>query len=277
MHTISWRSLLGPLLVAVAASVVLTESAQAQQTGLFPLHPIKRQRVPCSQEDPVYRIYKDQYFGYHPTLWRRFPSGWGAPSPEAPDAKASFKEIPLQYPEDYSDGGEPGADPGAEAPARPGGALPNLPTPPAEDERSPFEMDAPRPGNTPPAAEAPARTEPATPADDPNRSPFDLDPRASAPRPKPPELAPPAIPSASRGGRGRRMTDEDAALAGSPLLAMPDAGVDEAYEAPSLGGPAPSPAPGHDHAHNHGNAGQTPRRNRLAAMMDNLGWGVSRR
>lgn len=280
MHTKSWRRLLGPLLLAVAASVVLSESAQAQQTGLFPLHPIKRQRVPCSQEDPVYRIYKDQYFGYHPTLWRRFPSGWGAPSPEAPDAKASFQQIPLQPPEWYGEDEEPGV-PGAEgAPNQPDAGKPNLPTPPNEDERSPFEMD-PRAGagaapglETPSRTEPSPRTEPAVPEDDPNRSPFDVPgPRANAPRAKPPELAPPSTPSAFRSGRPGRMTEAEAAQAGSPILAMPNAG-DEPYEAPSLGGPA------HDHSHHHAAdsaQGQAPRRNRLAAMMDGFGWNVSRR
>jgi len=281
MRTKSWRRLLGPLLVAVAAGVVLPESAQAQQTGLFPLHPIKRQRVPCSQEDPVYRIYKDQYFGYHPTLWRRFPSGWGAPSPEAPDAKASFKEIPLQPPDWYNEDEDANAAPPEGGPARPDAPQPNLPTPPDEDERSPFEMDAPRPGGaTPPPAEPAPRNEPAPPADDPNRSPFDLPgaPRADAPKPGLPDLAPPSTPSASR-GRPTRSTEAEVARAGSPLLAMPDTSVDEAYEAPVLGGPALAPAGGHDHDHAAAAArnNQAPRRGRIAAMMDNLGWNVSRR
>ncbi|MDG3004107.1 hypothetical protein [Paludisphaera mucosa] len=289
MHTKSSRRLLAALVVAAAASIVLTESAQAQQTGLLPLHPIKRRRVPCSQEDPVYRIYKDQYFGYHPTLWRRFPSGWGAPSPEAPDAKAAFKELPLQPPEwaagdDQGQGPDQGGDAAGPGPADP--AKPKLPTPPNEDDRSPFEMDD-KANAAPPAAAPPrqgvdpappADAAPAAPANDPNRSPFDTpNPRTNAPRPKPPELDSPTGPTASRSGRA---TEVDAAEAGGPLLAMPDTSVDEGYEAPALGGPAR----GHDHDHDHQHPAtgaarpqQAPRRNRLAAMMDNLGWNVSRR
>ena len=61
------------------------------ESGLFPLAPIRRQRVPCDQQDPIYRIAKEQYFGYHPTCWRRFPDGWGCPSPERPDREKSFR------------------------------------------------------------------------------------------------------------------------------------------------------------------------------------------
>ncbi|OJW19175.1 MAG: hypothetical protein BGO49_11800 [Planctomycetales bacterium 71-10] len=283
MRTKSRRGLLGPLVLAALAGMILSESAQAQQTGLFPLAPIKRKRVPCNQEDPVYRIYKDQYFGYHPTLWRPFPSGWGAPSPEAPDRAASFKAIPLDEPPAYMRGDEEGGEPGDEPqddrpPAQPNGDRrnPALPTPPPEDNRSPFEMDEP---GAAPRTETPPRQAPATraepgipdvPADDPNRSPFD--PQAG-PRPAPstPELsAPSPAPAAARTGRTRRSAEVDADQAGSPLLAMPDPGLDQPYEAPDLGRAAAAPG-GHDHAKS------APRRNRLAAVMDNLGWTAVRR
>src|SRR5262249_28822530 len=81
------------VLAGLTGLVSLADRAQAQQTGLFPLAPIRRQRVPCDQEDPVYKLYKQQYFGYHPTCWRRFPGGWGCPSPEAPNREQSFREI----------------------------------------------------------------------------------------------------------------------------------------------------------------------------------------
>ena len=68
--------------------------AQAQQTGLFPLSPIRRQRVPCAAEDPVYRRYRQDYYGYYPTCWRRFPPGWGCPSPEGPNMKKEYENIP---------------------------------------------------------------------------------------------------------------------------------------------------------------------------------------
>ena len=40
---------------------------------------------PCRQELPVFHAYRHQFYGYHPTCWRRFPPGWGCPSPEAPN------------------------------------------------------------------------------------------------------------------------------------------------------------------------------------------------
>ena len=74
-------------LVVLTAAVSLSGRVEAQQTGLFPLAPIRRQRVPCDREDPTYKIYKQQYFGYHPTYWRTFPPGWGCPSTEAPEPR----------------------------------------------------------------------------------------------------------------------------------------------------------------------------------------------
>src|SRR5947209_1107901 len=72
---------------------------EAQQSGLFPLAPIRRQRVPCPLEDPVYGLYRHEYFGYHPTCWRRFPAGWGCPSPEVPNAAQEFQRQPRDQPQ----------------------------------------------------------------------------------------------------------------------------------------------------------------------------------
>ncbi len=66
-------------MVVLTAAVSLSGRVEAQQTGLFPLAPIRRQRVPCDREDPTYKIYKQQYFGYHPTCWRTFPRRLGMP------------------------------------------------------------------------------------------------------------------------------------------------------------------------------------------------------
>ena len=33
--------------------------------------------MPCELEPPVYKVYRQQYFGYFPTCWRKFPPGWG--------------------------------------------------------------------------------------------------------------------------------------------------------------------------------------------------------
>ena len=82
----------GLVLAVLTLIIGVPELARAQQSGLFPLSPINRQRVPCDQEDPVYKIYKQKYFGYHPTCWRPFPTGWGCPSPEKPDVEKAFRE-----------------------------------------------------------------------------------------------------------------------------------------------------------------------------------------
>ena len=84
MRTNSRRRGRGLVLAVLTLVVSLPELAHAQQTGLFPLAPIRRQRVPCDQEDPIYKTYKHQYFGYHPTCWRLFPDGWGCPSTTSP-------------------------------------------------------------------------------------------------------------------------------------------------------------------------------------------------
>ena len=47
---------------ALAVSAFLPELAHAQQTGLFPLAPIRRQRPPCDQEDPAYKMYQGEIF-----------------------------------------------------------------------------------------------------------------------------------------------------------------------------------------------------------------------
>lgn len=139
--------------------------AEAQ---LFPRAPIRRERPPCDHESPVFKMYRHEFYGYHPTCWRPFPQGWGCPSPEAPNAALEFQRrkrdepIPLDGGEDFEEpmGAEP--DPAAPGVPQPGGmALPPLP----RGDRSPFELDAP----APPAGGAvpPARRDPFEP--DPNR------------------------------------------------------------------------------------------------------------
>ncbi len=95
MRTNSRRRDQGLALAVLTVVLSLPDLAWAQQSGLFPLAPIKRQRVPCDQEDPIYKTYKHQYFGYHPTCWRPFPKGWGCPSSEVASKEKSLKEIPL--------------------------------------------------------------------------------------------------------------------------------------------------------------------------------------
>ena len=138
-----------PAMWAVALIMGAPALVQAQ-TQLFPLAPIQRERVPCPMEDPIYGVYRHQYFGYYPTCWRQFPTGWGCPSPEAPNPALEFqrrKRDPL--PEgagapERSDTG-PAPIPG-DQPGMPGnGRNPLPPLPPAE--RSPFDLESPP--NTP--------------------------------------------------------------------------------------------------------------------------------
>ena len=56
------------------------QSAEAQ---LFPNMWIRRQRPDPSSESPIYKMNRDQFYGLHPTEWRRFPTGWGLTNPEA--------------------------------------------------------------------------------------------------------------------------------------------------------------------------------------------------
>src|SRR5262245_23754476 len=88
MRTRRWRS---PAAVALAAFLGLPALAEAQ---LFPDMNIKRERPPRSHEAPIYSLYRQQYYGYFPTCWRRFPPGWGCPSPEAPDFAKSLRPPP---------------------------------------------------------------------------------------------------------------------------------------------------------------------------------------
>ncbi len=96
MLTNSWRRYWSQAAWGLALVLLAPAFVQAQHTGLFPLAPVRRERVPCPNEDPVYRLYRQQYFGYHPTCWRRFPPNWGCPSPEAPNPEASYAKIPKQ-------------------------------------------------------------------------------------------------------------------------------------------------------------------------------------
>jgi hypothetical protein len=134
-----------PAIWAVALVVGAPALVQAQ-TQLFPLAPIQRQRPPCPLEDPIYGLYRHQYYGYFPTCWRQFPTGWGCPSPEAPNSARSFQLQPRDKPPelpDMDEGQGPLPLPG-DAPAGPRN---RNPPPLPSGERSPFEIDtAPNPG-----------------------------------------------------------------------------------------------------------------------------------
>jgi hypothetical protein len=199
----------GRLLVLAALLMVVSwpDLARAQQTGLFPNLPIKRQRVPCDQEDPIYKVYKNKYFGYHPTCWRQFPSGWGCPSPDGPNREESFKKYPFGGPVG-GDNRPPGeGQEGTEG--QPGVTMPTKPALPGAT-RSPFETNDPAaPPTTPRGGQAPLSTPPGDP--------FEMDlktppaaPRTGQPRPGEPEAASNgpelSAPADQPGGRGVRTT-----------------------------------------------------------------------
>ncbi len=257
MLTKSIRRKPGQVLAVLAAVTSLSGLAEAQQSGLFPLHPIRRERTPCANEDPIYKLYREQYYGYFPTRWRRFPDGWALRSPEGPNTKEELKKNPIEGPKPYSGEGEGEETPG---PAAPGGK-PAIPNPPPE-ERSPFEMDKPdngggaAPGRRNPAARGntPAPATEASPFDTPETNPAGAGatpegrPQASQPnrRSAPtlpdsgtPDLAPPGdaptAPPRTSWNQGRSESREKDP---GPLLTMSDATLPSVEEASSPADPA---------------------------------------
>jgi hypothetical protein len=274
----------GLILAALALVASLPELARAQQTGLFPLHPIKRQRQTCDQENPIYKTYKTQYFGYHPTCWRTFPSGWGCPSPEAPDKAKAFKDLPLASGDRAEGTGENEQDQGA-MPGQPGATRPTLP-PLQGGTRSPFETEDPAAAPRNPRGAPNAL--PTPPGD-----PFELDkpetpatPRTAPERPgnpgsasNGPELSAPAESSAPiQGARTSRNEESDEprnADEDGPVLALPRVnlpGIDDAGV--PFGTPPPNPAANTATA----DAGSAPpRRGILSGFFNNLGLNWVRR
>jgi hypothetical protein len=277
------------VLAVLAVVVSLSERAQAQQGGLFPLAPIRRERPPCANEDPIYKIYKQQYFGYHPTCWNKFPAGWGCPSREAPDKEKSFRDQPLGNPPELGEG-EPGAG-GAGMGMPPAGAQPPLTVP--EGGRSPFEMD-----NAPPGANPVPRgnqaPQPATPR---TRSPFDDLPQGAAvpSRRRPqartaapslgddaPELSPPAAqPEQNSAARSSGVGADGEALArgnDGPLLPIDDIDVSRSANAGSLFDSEPiQPAAPASPSNATGNPQPAPRRGFISSLFGGLGMNWFRR
>jgi hypothetical protein len=244
-------------MVVLTGAVSLSGRVEAQQTGLFPLAPIRRQRVPCDQEDPTYKIYKQQYFGYHPQCWRPFPAGWGCPSSEAPNREQSFRDLPPgNIPEEEA--AEFGPDDRGAPPARRTPEIPNLPR-----ERDPFTPDDPAGGmpnaNPLPRGNAPRTAPPRT--DDPfrdlnnpgaslapsrNRSqsrstpttPDDGAPALAAP------AASPAQGSASRSARGGADGDDNGGDDQGPVLGLSDSDIVRSDAAAALDSQAEVPVAG---------------------------------
>lgn len=249
-------------LVVLTGAVSLSGRVEAQQTGLFPLAPIRRQRVPCDQEDPTYKIYKHQYFGYHPTCWRTFPAGWGCPSAEAPNLAESLRQTPAGNAPEAPGPLPPGEeDRGAPPPRRPVGP-PELP----RGERDPFATDGPAGGvpnanPLPRGNPAPRPTVPGTDEDpfrtmnprgasvSPSRSRAPSRSAPASPDEDAPELSAPARQpaqgSAARSGSGDANGDDPAAESQGPLLGLADSDIvrsdaSVADDAPAEAAPAGS-------------------------------------
>ncbi len=253
MLTKRWRRKPGLALAVTAAVMSFSGLAQAQQSGLFPLHPIKRQRTPCSQEEPIYKLYRDQYYGYFPTQWRQFPRGWNLPSEYGPNTQEELRKLPIEAPKPPPSDIEGGDQ---EAPGIEPGVKPPIPNPPAEDERSPFEMDnpanppavrptpgagAPRNGTQVPRLNTPAPATETSPFDVPDSNPAGRPQASRSARPAAPagsapggpELAAPGRPAAAppRTSWNRQRSNERRQSDPGPILAMSDATLPAVEEA----------------------------------------------
>ena len=146
---------------------------------LIPDLPIRRQRPDCSQENPQYKIIRQEYWGYYPTCWKRFPAGSGCPSAEAPNWEKSKLKPPLAPLAPITQGNA------EEGKAEPGNAEPEggMDGPPVGDRVKPPAN--PKPGDV----ALPPPLNPDLP------SAFDTDPKAPTTDPKNPTNKP-ALPKA---------------------------------------------------------------------------------
>jgi hypothetical protein len=294
MRTNSRRGGAGLGLAVLTLVVSLPDSAQAQQSGLFPLAPIRRQRIPCEMQDPIYQKIKEQYYGFHPTCWRRFPDGWGCPSPERPDREKSYRDLPPHTgDEDLMPERE---TPETERPMRPDGTRPAIPTIP-ERGPSPFETLPNTPSDTP-AVPRGGQRPPSLP---PGGDPFQLDrtnpPGAARPGPGAARMRPAPTPAVNNGpelsapdettgripaGRTSRNDAEEATDGrgdDGPLLALPNVNLPSLYDPASFGSePAQATADSNTAANGSAGYGSTaPRRGFLSGMFNNLGLNWTRR
>lgn len=168
--------------------------AEAQ---LFPNRTLTRERPSCAAEPPYYATVRQNYFGYYPTCWNKFPDGWQCPcpNPELPNRAAAFDiqkrdALPTAPPTDPDAMGE-GVGDDMPVPLNPGRDVdPDLPAIPGRG-RSPFNSDP-----TPPDADpAPGARTPGTPPQT-SRAPGTA--RAAAPTtPATAPAASPALPAPS--------------------------------------------------------------------------------
>ncbi|GAC1344155.1 MAG: hypothetical protein NVSMB14_08060 [Isosphaeraceae bacterium] len=99
----------GRMPAALALAVVLFAPSFTQAQQLFPNAPIRvrRQRPSCAEEPPYYKFVRQQYYGYFPTCWRKWPTGWQCPCghPEPPDLERALRERPLELSKTRTDDG----------------------------------------------------------------------------------------------------------------------------------------------------------------------------
>jgi hypothetical protein len=124
------------------------------QFQLFPHHfHERRERTPSAMESPIYKMTRQQYYGYYAPCWRRFPAGWGCPCPNpdkpAPDIAGRTPARPRDE-RGSDDDSRRGTGP---RPTRDESTLPELPTGP-----SPFEVDNPKQPLAPPLDSNPDRS-----------------------------------------------------------------------------------------------------------------------
>jgi hypothetical protein len=181
MEIMARRRFSMPAVLGLALVLGLPALVEAQ---LFPNATIKRQRASCLNEDPVnedpvYRMYRQHYYGYFPTCWRKFPDGWGCPSKESSAAEVAkamedIKNQQKKISETAQEGDEnqPTDRPDeGDNPAMPDDSrVPALPPAGESPFDRPLDRGAPalpRPlddgGNAPPAAPAPAADDPRAP------------------------------------------------------------------------------------------------------------------
>lgn len=215
MGTMRRRRWQTPALWAMALILGLPALADAQLFPRLPLH--KRQKPPCDQEPPVYGLYRQQYYGYFPTCWRRFPPGWGCPSPEAPNVPALMEELkkvkPFNPDEEFGEAPN-GPDQGPAAPEPED--MPKLPEPGTSPfDLPPNEMNPPAGIQPLPDADAPRPPADNFPNDD-----FSTPPNV----PNAPERQPALPPTTDRGSEAPpplAFTDEESPEAAPPAVAVP--------------------------------------------------------
>lgn len=191
----------------LALTMVLGAPALAS-AQLFPNLPIRRERTPCSNENPQFRQIRQDYWGYYPTCWRRFPPGWGCPSPEAPNWEEEKRKRPLD-PLEPSEA--KGTNPDGARPDGAGGAIP-----PGDGARPTNPGARPNDGTFPPLPNDPI-------------SPFDNVPKPAAepgldPQPAPDSPARPAARPAAEGPAGPGLNPPTEAPGAPPTAALPRRG-----------------------------------------------------